>query len=55
MVRCHKDRILKWYKAEVVDHKVYCKCGKPIGVDKETNYRMISGAFTHTGTKQNKK
>ena len=55
VVRCHKEGIVKWYKAELVGNKVHCKCGKAIGVDKETSYRMISGTFTHTGTKQNKK
>ncbi|BHH84823.1 hypothetical protein [Desulforhopalus sp. 52FAK] len=55
VVRCHKERITKWYKADVVGHKVFCKCGKPIGVDKDGHYRMIAGSFTHTGTKQNKK
>jgi len=55
VVRCHKDRIKKWYKARPAEHKVFCQCGKPIGVDKGGHYRMISGAFTHTGTKRNKK
>lgn len=54
VVRCHKARITRWFKAEQKEHKVYCKCGKPVGVDKGDHYRMISGTFTHTGTKRNK-
>lgn len=55
VVRCHKDRIGKWYTVEVVDHKLYCCCGKVIAIDKGSHYRMIANAFTHTGTKRNKK
>lgn len=55
VVRCHKDRITKWFKAKERDHKVYCTCGKPIGVDKESHFRMIKGAFSFTGTKSNKR
>lgn len=54
VVRCHKERIHRWYNAKQKEHKIYCRCGKPIGVDKGGYYRMISGTFTHTGTKRNK-
>lgn len=54
VVRCHKDRISKWYKAETSGHKIHCTCGKEIGIDKGGHYRMIANAFTHTGTKRNK-
>jgi len=54
VVRCHKARIIKWYNGELVGSKFLCSCGKPIGIDKGSCFRMISGAFTHTGTKRNK-
>jgi hypothetical protein len=54
LVRCHKARITKWFAAEKRDSKVYCPCGKPVGVDKGSHFRMIAGAYTHTGTKRNK-
>ena len=53
VIRCHKQRIVRWYKAEQRGHKVYCRCGKPVGIDKGSHYRMISASFTHTGTKRN--
>lgn len=54
VVRCHKERISKWYDIEVRDHKIHCLCGKVIGIDKGSHYRMISNSFTHTGTKRHK-
>lgn len=54
VVRCHKDRIKKWYNVEIKEHKIYCKCGKVIGINKDGHYRMIANTFTHTGTKRNK-
>lgn len=54
VVRCHKERITKWYDIEVRDHKIHCLCGKVIGIDKGSHYRMVSNSFTHTGTKMNK-
>lgn len=54
VIRCHKAKIIKWHKAEEVAHKIHCPCGKPIGIDKGSFYRMISGSFTHTGTKGKK-
>lgn len=54
VVRCHKERISKWYDIKAVDNKVHCSCGKVIGIDKGSHYRMISNSFTHTGTKRNK-
>ena len=53
VVRCHKERITKNYYFTVKDHKIHCQCGKVIGIDKGSHYRMISNSFTHTGTKRN--
>ncbi len=54
VIRCHKAKISKWYNGDLIGTKVFCPCGKPIGIDKGGHFRMISGAFTHTGTKRNK-
>ncbi|MGN7612443.1 hypothetical protein ACQZV8_10200 [Magnetococcales bacterium HHB-1] len=51
VVRCHKDRIEKFYKVDQRDGKIFCTCGKPIGIEKEGHYRMIRNAFTYAGTK----
>lgn len=53
VVRCHKAKIGKMYNGELREHKMFCPCGKPIGIDKGSHFRMIAGAFTHTGTKRN--
>lgn len=55
VVRCHKDRITKWFETETIGHKIHCRCGKEIGIDKGSHYRMIANAFTHTGTKRSKR
>lgn len=55
VVRCHKDRITKWFNAKQDGHKMYCTCGKVIGIDKGSHYRMVDKAFTYKGTKHNKK
>lgn len=55
VVRCHKSRITRMFPVEKVGAKIHCQCGKVIAVDKGSHYRMISKAFTHTGTKRNKK
>lgn len=54
VVRCHKARIARMYATEVKAHKICCPCGKVIGIDKGSHYRMIANSFTHTGTKRNK-
>ncbi len=54
VLRCHKARIKKYF-SEVVDegHKIFCPCGKEIGIDKGSFYKMIAKAFTYSGTKRN--
>ena len=55
VLRCHKARITKDFSTiEVKGHKIYCQCGKEIGIDKGTNYKMIAKAFTSSGTKTHK-
>lgn len=53
VLRCHKSRIKKMYSAEECDGRIYCSCGKDIGIDKGSFYKMIAKAFTYKGTKRN--
>lgn len=55
LLRCHKARIKKNYSEIVVlETKVYCPCGKEIGIDKGTCFKMIAKAITYSGTKRPK-
>ena len=55
VLRCHKDRIKKNFETTTISgHKIYCKCGKEIGIDKGNYYKMIAKAFTYSGKKTNK-
>jgi len=52
VLRCHKARIKKEYgTTSPKDDKIYCRCGKEIGIDKGSFYKMIAKAFTYSGTK----
>lgn len=53
VLRCHKDRIKKMYHVYEQNGRIYCACGKDIGIDKGTFYKMIAKAFTYKGTKRN--
>lgn len=54
VLRCHKDRIQKMFKAVITDEgRVFCPCGKRIGIDKGSFYKMIAKSFTYRGTKRN--
>ncbi len=53
VLRCHKDRIIKMFQSSVDGHKIYCNCGKEVGIDKGSFYKMIAKAFTYRGTKRN--
>ena len=54
VLRCHKDRIKKMYKAVIDENgRVFCPCGKKIGIDKGSFYKMIAKSFTYKGTKRN--
>lgn len=53
VLRCHKHRIITHYASKEADHKVRCLCGKDIGIDKGSYFKMIAKAFTASGTKRN--
>jgi len=53
VLRCYWDRITRAYALRQTDHDVFCECGKKIGVDEDKYIKMISGAFTYSGTKRN--
>ncbi len=53
VLRCHKARIKKMYTSEIQEEKILCPCGKKIGIDKGSFYKMIAKAFTYKGTKRN--
>ncbi|MCJ7484225.1 MAG: hypothetical protein MUO31_14825 [Thermodesulfovibrionales bacterium] len=54
VLRCHKQRIDKDYGNSSTDaDKIYCLCGNTIGIDKGSYFKMISKAFTYSGTKRN--
>ncbi len=54
VLRCHKARISKMYEINAHDGKIWCLCGKVLGIDKGTYYSMVKGSFTCAGTKVNK-
>ncbi len=53
VLRCHKDRIKKIFQFEMSGTKIICTCGKEIGIDKGSFYKMIGKSFTYSGTKRN--
>lgn len=53
VLRCHKERIVKKYTFTAQGRKIQCSCGKDIGIDKGSFIKMISKAFTYSGTKRN--
>ena len=55
VLRCHKTRIVKAYgDLSISEGKIRCACGKDIGIDKGTFYKMVAKAFTYSGTKRNR-
>ena len=52
VLRCHKARIDKMYNSEHDGHKIRCPCGKEVGIDKGSFYKMVAKAFTYSGTKR---
>ncbi len=54
VLRCHKDKIKQIYNCHFGDEDICCKCGQRIGIDQGSYYKMISNAFTYTGTKDTK-
>lgn len=53
VLRCHKDQIKKMYGSRTDGNKIQCLCGKDVGIDKGTYYKMVAKAFTCSGTKRN--
>ena len=53
VLRCHKSRIDKFFQTPEAGHKIYCGCGKELGIDKGSFYKMVAKAFTYKGTKRN--
>ncbi len=54
LLRCHKARIDKFYNTYERERRLYCTCGRDIGIDKGTFFKMIGKAFTYKGTKRNR-
>ncbi|MEN8141706.1 MAG: hypothetical protein ABFR97_10845 [Thermodesulfobacteriota bacterium] len=55
VLRCHKARIDKFYGTLIHDEKkkkIRCRCGKEVGIDKGSFYKMVAKAFTYSGTKR---
>jgi hypothetical protein len=52
VLRCHKARITRKYTFAEKNQKIQCSCGKDIGIDKGSFIKMISKAFTYSGTKR---
>ncbi len=54
VLRCHKERMGKIFTIKENEGKVYCSCGKVVGIDKGSFYKMIAKAFTYKGTKRSR-
>ena len=54
VLRCHKDRIVRIFRIREEDGKVFCPCGRVVGIDKGSHYKMIARGFTYRGTKRNR-
>ena len=55
LLRCHKARIDKMYGSIFDGDKIYCRCGRDVGIDKRSFYQMIKGAVTSSGSSRNSK
>lgn len=53
VLRCHKDRIKKVFQFRVKENKIECSCGKTLGIDKGSYYKMVLKSFTYSGSKRN--
>ncbi len=53
VLRCHRDRITKLFSVDLGTEEMNCSCGKKIGINKGTFYKMIAKAFIYSGTKRN--
>ncbi|MFW6236511.1 MAG: hypothetical protein ACOC24_06970 [Desulfovibrionales bacterium] len=50
VLRCHKARITRVFDASL-EGDLQCSCGRIVGVDAGTFYKMINSRFTSSGTK----
>ncbi len=53
VLRCYKEKIVKYYKLVCQNEIATCQCGNKIGVDLGHCFKMISSAFIYSGTKRN--
>nr|WP_084407565.1 hypothetical protein [Maridesulfovibrio bastinii] len=52
VLRCHKSRITQLYKSSTDGDRLRCEsCGKSIGINKGSFYKMIKKSFTYKGEK----
>lgn len=51
VLRCHKDRIARFYSCSVQGSSLRCPCGQLIGTDMGSYYKMHASSFTFSGTK----
>lgn len=52
VLRCHKSRIDKVYTELAREgDKLFCPCGKAIGIDKGSFIKMVARAFVYKGEK----
>lgn len=52
VVRCMACKTKLW-KYDKIGPKVQCPCGREVGIDKGSFYKMIAKAVTYSGTKRN--
>ena len=53
VLRCYKSRIEREFDYFCEGDKIFCECGKEIGIDKGTHIKMIRKGFIYSGKKQN--
>jgi hypothetical protein len=51
VLRCHKSRMARVFGYRMQGDKVVCACGRAVGIDKGSYFRMIGQGFTYSGTK----
>jgi hypothetical protein len=54
VLRCHKDRISKAFHYRTEAGKLLCACGRVVGDDVGTCFKMRQSCFTSSGTKDTK-
>lgn len=54
VLRCHKSRITKILNCRERQGSLVCTCGRVVGVDQGSYYKMMASTFTYSGTKVSK-